>query len=747
MGTMARGILRAAVTLLAVGAVTHWVIPEAYAVPLTDTIEFNGHRYLLATQAGISWDQARAISANQSVTLSDRTVLKGHLLTITSQAEQDFISRTFMNRAFRHLWLGAYQFASDLEPAGNWAWITGEETGNINTEWSYKFLDPGQPGNDTNPIVIKSPELYNVEDALQMLINRGSGTPVGTLRDGWEDFNRGDSGGSVTRFVIEFDELGDNFLDLRALPALVSNSLWRSNDRSVPGWESVDFDDSGWLMARAPYPNPASPTSLMPGTNAQHMWYDPSRTSNGANGVTSAFFRRTFYVNQLPNSRPPVATALISVDDDYNLYVNGNLVFQNHDNGFAQVVDAVNFSTYLRNGKNVIAIQAVDGGWAAPRDRIFERVLFDATIQPQADLLIISGASVHGEDSDARRYDGRAGALIGHFGGGCNPQDMAYGPDQKLYIADTDHPNFGHCLANFAIGRFDGKTGEFRLSEDPYANFVGYTGGGRLNFGPGGVAFGPDGNLYVSDVAANTVLRYQGPFGTNPGQFIDTFVAPGSGGLTSPGRLRFGPDNNLYVISRPFAASSIIRYQGPLDSTPGTLIDVFVPAGRGGLQRASDFAFGRDKRLYVANLGPNQIVRYEAPGTSVAGGFVDIFATLGFFPNTLAFGPDWDLYVGGDQVGVRRFDARTGRFKQNFAFSHKPTKILFSAVPNYVARLGDFNRDGCVDRADLEIALADIRRRGTHDLAFDLNGDGAVDVADARKLVNLFTKPAGIACE
>ncbi len=404
----------------------------ASAVPLSSTVEFQGHRYYLAPQKGMTWDQARAIAARETVVLVDGTVLKGHLLTITSQAEQNFIQSTFRNAVdpfgFGILWLGGYQYSSEVEPLGNWAWITGEESGDVGTQWRYGFFTPGEPGNAANPTQVNNPNPYNVEDALRLLWFCGN-------RCGrWDDFQRGDTtDGELIRFVIEFDTLGDNFVNLRSLPAIVSSSLWRSNNQFANGWQLPEFNDASWALARAPYPAPQPPTQFIPGTNAQFMWHDPLGSSDGTTGSNTAFFRYTFNVNSTANSRPLVGSARVSVDDDYDLYVNGTLVKQNHDGGNAGVVDSINLSPYLRPGKNVIAIQAVDGGWGSPFDRIYERVLIDASVQPQADLLVLSNAFRAGPVDPARRYDGRAGAFIGVFGAGsCNPQDMVYGPDHKL---------------------------------------------------------------------------------------------------------------------------------------------------------------------------------------------------------------------------------------------------------------------------------------------------------------------------
>jgi len=701
-------------------------------VALGNTVEFQGHRYYLAPQKGVSWDRARALAARETVVLTDGTVLKGHLLTINSQAEQNFVHDTFRNAVdpfgFGMIWLGGYQSSSDLEPLGNWAWITGEETGDASTQWRYSFFTPGEPADGPNPTLSNDPNPYNVEDALRLLWFCGN-------RCGrWDDFHRGDTaGGDLLRFVIEFDQLGDNFVQLRSPPAIVSNSLWRSNSQFVSGWQLPEFNDANWVAARAPYPSPVPPTDLMPGTNAQFMWHDPQSTSDGTTGNTTAFFRYTFNVNGTVDSRPLVGAARVSVDDDYDMYVNGTLVRQNHDGGFAGVVDSVKLSPYLRQGKNVIAIQAVDGGWGSARDRLFERVLIDAAVQPLADLLVVTGSFRHSV-SELRRYDGRAGAYIGPFGdAGCNPVDAAYGPDHKLYVLDQPSNDPSGCTNSDLVRRFDGRTGQWDPA-DEFRSFV------RPDVSSQGMAFGPDGNLYISGYVQGSIRRYQGPFGASPGQFIDTFVSPNLGGMQNPSQIIFGPDSNLYVVS---LGQSVLRFQGPLAHSPGAFIDTFVPQGTGGLGGISDLAFGRDKMLYVASGAG--VMRFQGPTGGGPGQFVGRFAAGA---SQLAFGADGDLFTDSRSGTVVRYDGDTGAAKGSFATGPGPIRrLLFSAVPNYAAGLGDFNRDGCVDQGDLALLTADMMGPAPHNTAlYDLTGNGQVDAADARKMALLFTRPQGASC-
>lgn len=160
------------------------------------------------------------------------------------------------------------------------------------------------------------------------------------------------------------------------------------------------------------------------------------------------------------------------------------------------------------------------------------------------------------------------------------------------------------------------------------------SGSGGLAF-PFGLTFGPDGNLYVGNVANQSIMRFNG----TTGAFIDTFVPAGSGGLFGLGGLTFGPDKNLYIGS--FATSNVLRYNG----TTGAFMDAFVPSGSAGLTNPLGLTFGPDGDLYVSSHASNSILRYN--GTT--GAFIDTFVSPGTgglaFPARIAFGPDHDLYV------------------------------------------------------------------------------------------------------
>jgi hypothetical protein len=64
------------------------------------------------------------------------------------------------------------------------------------------------------------------------------------------------------------------------------------------------------------------------------------------------------------------------------------------------------------------------------------------------------------------------------------------------------------------------------------------------------------------------------------------------------------------------------------------------------------------------------------------------------------------------------------------------------AITPFTGSACDLDFNGSVDRTDLAILMNQIRAHSTN-LAYDLNGDGKVDIADARWLALHFTNPGG----
>ncbi|HUE70652.1 MAG TPA: S8 family serine peptidase, partial [Pirellulaceae bacterium] len=168
--------------------------------------------------------------------------------------------------------------------------------------------------------------------------------------------------------------------------------------------------------------------------------------------------------------------------------------------------------------------------------------------------------------------------------------------------------------------------------------------------------FGPDGNgdgaadFYLPTVDTSEVLRYDGVTGA----FLDVFIPAGSGGLNSPGDLEFTPDGLLYVTS--YLGNQLLRY----DASTGAFIDVAAS----GLSAPLGISQGPDGSLYIANQLSNEVLRYDGSALSV---FVPAGSDGLAAPRLGLFGPDangdgfQDLYVAAqDSHQIHRYSGVDG---------------------------------------------------------------------------------------
>jgi len=105
----------------------------------------NGHYYEVVHGNGVDWSNAKA--AAESLTYAGST---GHLVTITDQAENLWLTSTFGGGSLHFHWIGAYQPAGSSEPGGGWSWVTGESWGYTNW-WPYG--EPNNFGGNENAVV------------------------------------------------------------------------------------------------------------------------------------------------------------------------------------------------------------------------------------------------------------------------------------------------------------------------------------------------------------------------------------------------------------------------------------------------------------------------------------------------------------------------------------------------------------------------------------------------------------------
>jgi DNA-binding beta-propeller fold protein YncE len=204
------------------------------------------------------------------------------------------------------------------------------------------------------------------------------------------------------------------------------------------------------------------------------------------------------------------------------------------------------------------------------------RSLFNAcpiSFTHPVDITVGPGGGVYvtcGSIDGVRRFDALGISVpfvIAGSGGLSNPRGLAFGPNGNLFVASGD-------FFSRQVLEYDGNTGAF------VGVFVDDTGNGGGAIDPYGLVF-HRGSLFVACFAQNEVKE----FDATSGAFVQTFVSPGSGGLSGPKGLAFGPGGDLYVTSD--GDDSVKRYDG----ANGAFVETFVTTGSGGLDGPLDLGF------------------------------------------------------------------------------------------------------------------------------------------------------------
>lgn len=191
--------------------------------------------------------------------------------------------------------------------------------------------------------------------------------------------------------------------------------------------------------------------------------------------------------------------------------------------------------------------------------------------------------------------------------------------------------------------------------------------------GASGFAFGPDGNLYVSEEGGNKLDRF-----SPEGKRIGTTFGPGRR-YTS---MAFGPDGLMYVNSETDSyTSGYVRRYDPATGTPkgsafGTTDKAqFTPSKS---TYSEGIAFGADGNIYCPGRHSASVDAYQGPGGINPGALVTHLTGGLSTTGKITFGPDGAFYMSEDDGKVLRYDGKS--FKV-FASTHLslPSGIVFGA--------------------------------------------------------------------
>jgi len=265
------------------------------------------------------------------------------------------------------------------------------------------------------------------------------------------------------------------------------------------------------------------------------------------------------------------------------------------------VTDAVVYVSDARNGR--IQVFNHDGLYL----REFVAAADGAKALARPMNLTIAGAEIYVADYLGDRIvvfdlDGHWQRSVGRPGSGDgeldSPGGVAVGPDGDLYVADFYNQRVQRLGPDGRFVRQWGVTRETGI------------GAGRFNY-PTDAALGPDGTLYVTDGYNDRVVafapdgaylrRWGGPFGMN-------IFGPFNGWFATVTSIAVGPDGNVFVAD--FYNHRIQKF-----APDGTFLTAFGErgSGQGEMTFPNAVAVAPDGRVFVADFGNNRIQKW-VPG-------------------------------------------------------------------------------------------------------------------------------------
>lgn len=160
-----------------------------------------------------------------------------------------------------------------------------------------------------------------------------------------------------------------------------------------------------------------------------------------------------------------------------------------------------------------------------------------------------------------------------------------------------------------------------------------------------GVAFGPDGRLWVASAEDSVLLAFTPGALAGSGSGAASTVITTGGALSGPVALAFDPAHRLWVSS--FGKGTLLRFDADQLAAGGAPAPAVVVSGVG---QPTAMAFDAAGSLWVADYTANRLVRYDAAQLSASGAPAPAVVLTGIAgslenPSGLAFDDSGNLWV------------------------------------------------------------------------------------------------------
>lgn len=287
----------------------------------------------------------------------------------------------------------------------------------------------------------------------------GSWTAVSNYFTEQGVFNPSYAGVGTYQFTYSYDTLNCTATDqiqievvdtpVDSILVVQSGSDWKVSATELTGWETMGFSDSTWAYVSSPSPHSTAteyftekaPT-MWSTTYANTIWLRKTFTMRDSISVDSAFIK-------------------VLVDDDHDLYINGNLIYTDN-NGYANEM-VTDITAYLRPGQeNLIAIKALDYGSYAAAGVYLKAYVSEGMPEYSPDLLVENSAFTNTLFRATDTYE--VSTTIGNGGSGESTEpfsieyylsvDSTFSGEDNLLLSATNSnpiPIGGNVIVNYII--------------------------------------------------------------------------------------------------------------------------------------------------------------------------------------------------------------------------------------------------------------------------------------------------------